>query len=185
MIFSESHLKDAVEVFVQKRKPKYDESFHISKLIELFSKGNGVAEFCADALIVRSTFHEWIKKYPNFKEAYEYAQVCSECVWNAPIFVGAMNFQMWLIQMKNRFNYSDERKLSIPKIKGAKTFDEHHKIIIEHVAEGTITAKEAQQLSSLILAGQKIAQDDKMELLTKQMMAVSEHLGLSHEALAA
>ncbi len=182
MIFSESNLKDAVEVFVQKRKPKYEEDFHISKLIELFMQGNGVAEFCASAMIVKSTFFEWLHRYPAFKTAYEYAKVCSECVWNAPSFVGTMNFQMWLIQMKNRFDYSDERRLSIPKIKGAKTFDEHHKIILEHVAEGHITAKEAHQLSSLILAGQKISQDERVQKMEEHLKRVSELAGVPYES---
>ena len=47
-------------------------------LIKTFTDGHFVGSFCADAGIHKDTFWEWIKKHPDFSDAYKRAKACGD-----------------------------------------------------------------------------------------------------------
>lgn len=47
-------------------------------IIDLFSKGKSLADFCVEVKCGRKTVFRWIERYPNFSKAYEYARECAK-----------------------------------------------------------------------------------------------------------
>lgn len=85
-------------------------------LIDYFTAGRSQARFCADLTICRTTFYEWIDRYPRFKEAYAIAKMKSEAHYldlaedNAgnPDF----NFNIVKFILSNRHGVTQKRKQS-------------------------------------------------------------------------
>lgn len=60
---------------------KYDPSF-CEKMIKLAKNGAFIAEICAELGIrSKNSFYNWIKKYPEFAEAYETAQLWGQAFY--------------------------------------------------------------------------------------------------------
>ena len=96
---------------------KYDKEKHIGLLFDIFSKGEGVMAFCADAMISQNTFFLWLKKHKELKEAYDIAINIAGRPWEAyPLKTSNFNFPYWSMIMRNRFGYGRSRfKLSDKK----------------------------------------------------------------------
>jgi hypothetical protein len=90
-------------------------------------------------------------------------------IWEEKLNIPDYPVAAWQMVMRNRFQFTDQRKLSIPKIKGAKTFKKQYDMILEHLQEGNLTAREAQQLSGLITAGLGIQTQEDMERLSQEI----------------
>jgi hypothetical protein len=182
----ESHIVEQKDLtFVEKVLKgcaSYDEKIHIQMLGDIFSKGGSQAEFRATAFINRLAFYNWLKKYPNFAFAYEVATALSEIQWEGKGMQKEVNAKWWQTMMANRFGYSEQRKLAIPRIRGAKDFSHAYRIILDHLAEGDLTGKEAQQLGCLISAGQKIEHDDRVKKMEEQIKQLSEIAGVPYES---
>lgn len=50
-------------------------------LIHTFSCGRFISSFCAAAGIDKSTFHEWVNKYPEFAKDYQFAKTCGQAYY--------------------------------------------------------------------------------------------------------
>lgn len=73
------------------RPTLYDSSWMLNKVIEIGDNGGTVADICHDLGIKhKSTYYDWIDKYPEFKEAVEIAQLASEA-WIARNFRGMIS----------------------------------------------------------------------------------------------
>jgi hypothetical protein len=82
-------------------------------LAKMFSNGESVAEVCVALGISRRAFYDWVKKYPDFEEAYEMGRLHSEAWWTKLGRAGAsgqvnINSTAWIFNMKNRFSWSDK-----------------------------------------------------------------------------
>ena len=142
---------------------KYDAELHIPMLIEQFSEGRSIAAFCFGAEISQVTFHNWVDKHKDFAVAYDIARTFSQLWWEEKAkeslvtFTGeSFNTTLWCMVMKNKFSYTDQRKLAIPGLKKATTFNKKMQCIIEHLSEGKLTAQESNQLSNVILTAIKV-----------------------------
>lgn len=144
----------ADEFIRDKHNYKYNEIKHIELLYELFKEGKGIAEYSVKAGIHRNVFSDWVHRYPEFKEAYLKALCMAESWWhNLP---ENFCYQRWAINMKNRFGMSEERRLTIPKIKDTTNIRGCMDAIWDAVKEGLLTGKETGYLSNLIMAEIKV-----------------------------
>lgn len=145
---------------INKLEIKYDPAYHISLLFDTFSEGKTVAEFCAEAEICRATFYNWLNEHSEFSRAYDKARMFAQAHWELYGRTGALlpgfNTTYWSMVMRNRFGYTEHRRLQIPGLKKAKDFTAQHRCLLNHIAEGDLTASEAGNLSNLILSGAKI-----------------------------
>lgn len=168
--------------FVAGKPTLYKKDVHIPMLIESFMEGHDIYQFCAKAYISRKTLYNWMDKCADLRVTYEALLTLAQGWWEHK---GAtdkdVNPTVWSMIMKNRFNYANERRLAIPKIKGAKTFDEQYEAIVDHLSEGNITGQEANQLANLISAGVRIKQSEEVALLKAEMARLCTHLGVEHE----
>jgi len=82
------------------------------KLPFMFQNGEDVAEVCAELGVRRSTFYNWVNKYPEFAEAYEFGKELSEAAWMRMGRAGAfgkikINAPVWFAIMRNKFGFKD------------------------------------------------------------------------------
>jgi len=118
---------------------KYKQEKHIGLLFDIFSKGEGVMAFCADAAISRSTFFLWLQKHKEFKEAYDIAINIAGRQWEAyPLKNSGFNFPYWSMIMRNRFGYGRSRF----KLSDKKTAAEMMQAAKEHLDEDMITVND-------------------------------------------
>lgn len=83
------------------------------ELPRLFAKGESVAEVCAMMDIGRTTFYDWVERYPKFRRAYDVGAFLSEAWWCALGRAAAagtveINGTAWVFNMKNRFRWRDK-----------------------------------------------------------------------------
>lgn len=153
------------------RKPKYDPEFHIPILLENFLNGRDVSSFCYSAEVCEKTFFNWVTKYPQFKVAYDIGKRLAQMWWeemalqNVVNHSGVSNFNqtLWSMVMRNRFSYTEHRKLSVPNLKKSKCVKEQIAALISYLSEGNLTAPEANQLSNLVLAYMKVEEHTEVK----------------------
>lgn len=139
--------------FIPKDTPKTKyEPWMCDKIIQVASEGGHVSSMCTELGIKsRDTFYRWLELYPEFKEAYETAQLHSQSFYENLLLAGAcgkiknFNFSSVAMIMNNKF--SDEYKRSA---NGANT----------EISIGSINSIEALDTKAL---------DDKIKGLTKQL----------------
>lgn len=149
---------------------KYDKKKHIGILFDVFSEGEGVAAFCAEAFISQSTFFLWLQKHKEFKECYDIVINIAGRQWEAyPKNNPDFNLSYWSAIMRNRFGYGK------PKVRIVKdaTPIARMNAIWDGLEEGELSGQEAIQLASVartqadILANQKQG-TEPFELETKE-----------------
>lgn len=163
---------------------KYDPEEQIPKLIELFAEGKDIAAFCSEIEIGRSTFFRWVDEHPEFQRAYEVAREVARIWWeNLPTdYAGYVevndgakfNTKLWMTIMKNRFEMTDQRKLTLPKLKNCKSFNEQIQCLANYAADGSLTSGEAQQLSGLILAAVKVDEHTELKSKVEKLEKIAE-----------
>lgn len=98
----------------KKGAEKYDPAI-CEKLPEMFANGEEVIEVCRELGIHRSCFYQWLKKYPEFAEAYEEAQEVSGLWWlrqarraaSDPEF--KVNGSVLIFALKNKLGWHDKQ----------------------------------------------------------------------------
>lgn len=122
------------------RLSTYEKDMHISILYDVFSKGEGVMAFCAEALISQVTFFRWLKIHAEFAEAYQVMLNCAGRQWEAyPLDPNkSIDFRYWSLVMRNRFGYGK----SSFKLGGAKTGKDLMQAAKEHLDENKISIKD-------------------------------------------
>ena len=142
MITEDNFLKQCKE----KTRTKYEGEKHIRLMFNIFKEGEGVMAFCAEALIGKQTFYDWLKAHQEFKKAYDIAINIAGRKWDAMTQASPdFNFPQWSMIMRNRFGYGK------PKVRIAKdaTPIARMKAIWDGLEEGELSAQEATQLSSV------------------------------------
>lgn len=97
-------------------KPKYKKEY-TDEIIDKMAQGLFDEEICADWSISRNCFYQWLKKYPDFKEAYEVG--FNKCfLW----WMGAGRakfaaerdggFKYWQNVMTNKFHWNGKAYLN-------------------------------------------------------------------------
>lgn len=142
-----------------------------AKLIEMFTEGKDREDFCSCYEICYTTFDLWLAKHKEFAQAYEVAKIKAK-VWFNDLARGQLiehhegdklNTKLWSMMMRNRFELTEHRKLKIEGLKKAKNFADQMKVVLHELANGNLTASEAQQLSKLIETGVAIYEATELE----------------------
>lgn len=128
------------------RPSKYVQEQHIGLLFDVFDQGEGIMAFCAEALISQKTFFNWLKKYKEFKEAYDIVINIAGRQWEKlPRENPDFNFPYWSTIMRNRFGFGKSRihldKEAIPL--------EMFKVIKQGLTDQEISIQDAVQLTTI------------------------------------
>lgn len=159
------------------KETKYDEKKHIELLFDVFKNGESVASFCAIAMISRDTFYRWLKKHDKFKESFEIVKNISEKRWLEMPFEleGNFNFPYWFINMKNRFGYTDHRKVRLASLDENSSLSKQHEEVVREMKQGNITPQESNYVTNTIASKIKI---EEHEIMRKDIKEIKAHLGI-------
>ena len=85
---------------------------------ELYVGGKSDAEVAVAIGISKMTFYDWIKKYPQFREAVYYGRSHAEVPFQEAGRAAAfgerqINGMVWAANMRNRFGYDDARAADV------------------------------------------------------------------------
>lgn len=101
-------MTDSTELIL-KDKTKYRPEM-CEKIKEIAADGGHVASMCAELEIKsRDTFYRWLRKYPEFKEAYNESRMLSQAFYENILLAGACgriknyNFSSIAMIMNNKF----------------------------------------------------------------------------------
>jgi hypothetical protein len=86
-------IEPVVEVIPKMGRPSKYEPWMCDALLKVFASGRFVARFCAEIGIVRSTFYEWVKEYPELNDAYNRAQELSRAFWEEVLVTQATSLE--------------------------------------------------------------------------------------------
>jgi hypothetical protein len=99
-----------INLVLNKQETKYDPVIHVKILIANIASGEPVSSFCAQAHICRTTFYHWLKKYPEFKRAYDLSLPVGETIiLNMPLKNSEVPFPYWHLRMRNQYQYGKKR----------------------------------------------------------------------------
>lgn len=94
------------------RPTKYRAEKHIRLLVEVFSEGGSIGDFCKRAGVGRSTFYSWCRIDPRFHNAFDIALCHAERIWQKLLFHlpcvcpnRTINLRTWMCVMRNRFRW--------------------------------------------------------------------------------
>ncbi|MFA5952789.1 MAG: helix-turn-helix domain-containing protein [Hyphomicrobium sp.] len=100
------------------RKPLYHSGMHAT-VLELGADGKSRSQIARELGVSRKSLYEWIKNYPDFREAMEAANDLALAWWEDQGQKGVwsgrdFNAQCFSWQMKNRFpnDYKDKHEIS-------------------------------------------------------------------------
>ena len=148
----------------------YNAKEHIPLLLDIFSQGRDIAAFCVASEISRVCFHSWVKKYKDFTAAYESAKemACDhfERLGEERLGDPGFNLGLWSLMMRNRFGYTNERKVKLAKMRAAKSAMEQFNVIKDEVSDGTLTASEVTHMGNFVATGAKI---DEFTVMKKEV----------------
>lgn len=146
---------------------KYDKDKHPDELLKIFATGDSWAQFCSDMNIGKKTFFNWVNAHKEFADAYEVAKMKAQAWWECRGKLGLSqeNFAStaWSMTMRNRFGYTEHRRIDLPGFDAAKTPMAKLKKIEQAVAEGILTGSEITYMSNLVEAGVRVLQNTRME----------------------
>jgi hypothetical protein len=139
---------------------KYNNEKHIGLLFETFKAGEGIMAFCAEALISKQTFYDWLKAHKEFKEAYDIAINISGRKWETePLTNPNFNFPYWSTIMRNRFGYGKPRV----QVNKDTTPIARIEAIWSGLEEGSLSAQEATQIASIVTTQANILNNQPQE----------------------
>jgi len=149
----------------------YDPKKHIPALLEIFRNGGDIAQFCAKFNMSRTTYYDWKNNFPDFEEAIHQAREMARAWWEKQgrdnLCNPQFNTNAWRLMMRNRFDMTDTRCVSVPKMSVAKTRGGQHKLLSKAVEQGELTPDEALKLANFVAVGSKIDQVDDFEARLK------------------
>jgi hypothetical protein len=162
---------------------RYTESMCL-EIIEMFSKGDTRAMFCAHHTIANDTFETWLKKHPLFARAYAVAHQKAKAYFDkmrddnllAEIdlenkSMTGINHAAFNRMYNTRFNIPDKRAVRVKGLGKAKDEKEMLKCLMKAVDSGELTPDEAQKLASIIDVSLKVNQNVEQE---KRLCAIEE-----------
>lgn len=142
----------------------YDPKIHIQRLMEVFSHGGDISTFCAQSGISRTTYYNWRDSFSDFAEAIAVATEVARSWWEEngrmSLTDPHFNTNAWRLIMRNRFDMTDTRCVSIPGLSQAKSFKAQHRLISKAIERGEVTPDEAMRLANFIGVGAKLDQID-------------------------
>ena len=155
------------------RPVKYDPDYHPFLLIGLFKDGNDIEVFCYAAEIHRAQFHRWIKTYPDFKEAYEYAKDMALRWWKVKAHIGlddpSFNNTLWSMMMRNRFRLAEHRPVKVKGLGKSKNTTQMMQAINKAITRGDVTGSEINYLSTYLSTNLKIEEEGPLQARLKAM----------------
>lgn len=155
---------------------------HDDLLLEILSRGETIVSFCAEIMISKQSFYDWVEREPTFKHAYEVGMMKSEAYWmklgednvDNPDF----NYNAYVFQLGSRFGISRTRKNRgkkvAPKgsiIKNPKNLLDRFNNAILDFPDGEISHEELDKLAAAFMKMADIKEKEELSLRVAEIEA--------------
>jgi len=143
----------------------------LKDIVSRFEKGETREEFCAAHNIAEDTFSEWVKKIPEFAEAYARATTKAKAHYMKMAYDhmiedkdGAkLNIALYNRVMNTRFNLPSQRKLKIKGLASKQKIQDKMSALLKSIEDGDLTSLEAVQMSRVVESAVKINEHSELE----------------------
>lgn len=160
------------------RPTKYVQQQHIGLLFDVFSGGEGIMAFCAEAFISQATFFNWLKKHKEFKEAYDIVINIAGRQWeNLPKENPDFNFPYWSTIMRNRFGFGRARIQIDKKAEPLEMFE----TIKQGLTDQEISVQEGVQLATIAKTEADVKQGITEDKAVSREMEIEEAKAFAKE----
>ncbi|MGL5713045.1 MAG: hypothetical protein ACRCX2_08505 [Paraclostridium sp.] len=160
------------------RPSKYVQEQHIGLLFDVFDQGEGIMAFCAEALISQKTFFNWLKKYKEFKEAYDIVINIAGRQWEKlPRENPDFNFPYWSTIMRNRFGFGKSRIHLDKKAEPLEMFE----TIKQGLSDQEISVQDAVQLTTIAKNEADVKKGVIEDKAVSEQMSIEEAKALALE----
>jgi len=121
-----------------------------------------------------SILYEWAKEKPEFLESFTRAKDNSRVWWlkKGRESLDQRDFQSKTYQfiVQAKFGLAEGRLIRLPALKEAKSFTEKANIVIDALASGEITGKEALDMVNVIAIGAKIEEVTELKATLERII---------------
>ena len=135
-------------------KPEHDQI-----LLDILTKGKTIVSFCAEIMISKQTFYDWVERFESFRQCYEVGMMRAEAYWielgEANVDNPDFNYNAYAFQLGSRFGISKNRKCQgkkvAPKgaiIKNPKNLLDRFNNAVLAFPDGEISHEELDKLAS-------------------------------------
>ncbi len=175
--------EDQLVEYCTKGKPtKYKKEKHVPLLARTFYKGDSVRQFCAQALISKKTFYNWINKHKEFKHTYEVTLNFAADFWERiPFENPEFNYPYLQAVLRTRFGFG---KSNI-NLKDKQSPLEIIEVIQEGIANQTINIQDIKALNDLAQVKQQLLTNSDSEQQEAKRYTPEQWLEMSEKILAA
>jgi hypothetical protein len=164
-------------------KPEYDEL-----ILQILTKGETIVSFCAEVMVSKQTFYDWVDREPSFKEAYEVGMMKAEAFWirkgveneDNPDF----NHALYTFQLGSRFGITKTRKSKSKKvapvgkiIKNPKNLLDRFNNAILDFPDGEISHEELDRLAAAFM---KMADIKEREDISARVAEIEASMKLNN-----
>ena len=154
-----------------KYKDTYPELF-----VKICKNRGSICDFCVVVKIGRSTFYEWIDKFPEFKQAWILGKEITEA-WLTQEGISGMraekfNATVWSILMRNKCSYVEHRKVGID-FSSCKTAEEKMQLLDKRVSEGRLTPREAKDYADYIKCSAEVHEKTEVAEKVEELMKLA------------
>lgn len=143
-------------------KPEFDE-----KICEFGELGYSGEEMAMNLGVVNKTLYNWADEHPSFLQAFTYARNASKAFMAKTVREGIsnpdFNPRTPEVYMKFIMKVSEAREINLRGLKKAKTFSDKARVVIDAVADGKITTREAKEICETIAIGAKVEEVDALK----------------------
>ena len=158
---------------------------YCTTIIDMFSQGKSLADFCVEVGCGRKTVYEWIDRSPTFADAYSFARECGKSFRDNQAIVGmhksnepgATNFDSATYLKLTQQRWKDmEREAPEIKLFDDKQNPDLFKAIIklaELTANEDITVEHSRQMTAIIATALGVKEGEllagRVEEMSKQI----------------
>lgn len=148
---------------------------HTALLLDLMSSGQSEYSFCSEIGVDLSTFRSWLKKRPEFKEAYTLGKIKRRQHFEAR-YLDAMdnpsaNIQAIAAASKVVAGMSTSRSSKLKGYKKNGTFQEKYECVFDNLTAGRIDPVEAKAYAEVIKVGLSIEEQTEIK---KELREIKE-----------
>jgi len=144
------------------KKSKFDEEAHCPLILKIMLQKGRYTAFCTEVHICETTFYEWVKDFPIFRECYELGKMFAREEWEIEGYklreevtpVGMVNhkFDHWKMMGWSRFGISKNSRIKLD-LDPTGNPSKHYSQLLLQAANGDFTASEIKQLMEAVNIG--------------------------------
>lgn len=150
---------------------KYNQETHCKLALTTIGETGRVTQFCAAAVIGRTTYNKWLIQHPIFKECAEIAMAFAQEMYEVDFDMrnrdDDFNLSTWKFQTERLFSHL-KTKLYLDIKADATPWEQYQQILVQST-QGDFSASEIKQLMESVNVGTRVYESFKLQTEVDKM----------------